>query len=498
MSTKADTPDWEKKLAKLPFASGGFTKEMMQQVKERTTMKQEKKFKPLRMVLIALAAVVCSAGIWQHERIGEAVGAMFSPDGSKLKPMDKNADIKLKVFTPYGDQFVDQYGRAFMIRNPNVNITPISPSSDGVTDVSSMTQQQLEDWLEKERPDVVELKPEQYEPLAKSGKLYALDAVIKQDAFDLGSFQPSVIRALRDLGDGGIYGLAPFASSYALFYNKDLFDQYGIDYPTDNMSWDEVLQLAARFPTSGQGDNRVFGLDTPYGPFELISDMGRTLELSMTNNEGTATTLDSKSWSSLWHKVTDGFRKGYITQAIQVEGSLSLSDYIQNHPFLSGKAAMTVNDYSLMNYLDSEIQKAGIKQFHWDVATEPVDPAKRNQATTFKIPTIYAVNAKSGNLRAAWELVKYVNSPESARKQARAKIYMLLSRTAFQPPDGEHHLEAFFKLEPNVWQMTQQRNRALYAIGDAEADAVVRGEKTVEQALADATVQANRLLKGNP
>lgn len=499
MSTNANIPDWENKLAKLPLAAGGFSKEMMQQVKERTAMKQEKKFKPLRMALIALAAIVCSAGIWQHERIGEAVGAMFSSlDKTKLKPMDKNADVTLKVFTPYGDQFIDQYGRSFMIRNPNVIINPIFPSPSDIPDVSSMTHQQLEDWLEKGLPDVMELTPAQYELLSKAGKLYDLEAVIKQDAFDLEGFQPSVIRALRDLSDGRLYGLAPRVSTDALFYNKDLFDQYGVDYPTDNMSWDEVLQLAARFPTEGQGDNRVYGLDASNGAFELIYQIGSTLGLRMTNQEGTATTLDSKSWSNLWSKVTEGFRKGYITQANQVEGSVPMSNYAKNHPYLSGRAAMTFGTNGIIDHLD-EAKKAGLQPFRWDVATEPVDPENRNQATTFRMGTIYAVNAKSGNLRAAWELVKLVNSPESARKEARSKLYTpLLTRTAFQLSDGEHHFGAFFKLEPNVRQMTEKWNGSLYAIAKSEADALIRGDKTLEQALADAAEQGDRLLKGKP
>jgi len=499
MSIKADTPEWEKKLTKLPLASGGFTKQMMQQVKERTTMKQEKKFKPLRMVLIALAAVVCSAGIWQHERIGEAVGAMFSPDGSKLKPMDKNADIKLKVFTSYGDQFMDEYGRAFEIRNPNVDLISIAPRSDEFPVGSAMTMQQLEDWLEKEKPDVIQLSPTEYEYLAKAGKLYDLDAVIKQDLFDLDSLHPSVVRAIRDLGDGRIYGLVPEVSTNALFYNKDLFDRYGIDYPTDQMSWDEVLQLAARFPTDGQGENHVYGLDASGSAFWLIQSIGSTLGLRMTNNEGTAATIDSKSWSAIWEKVTEGYRKGYISQAYSTKGSKSSSGYNKG-PFLSGRAAMTVSTLNTLSYfLKYEEKSDGAKPFRWNVATEPVDPANRNAATTFYLGTIHAVNAKSNNLRAAWELVKYVNSAENARKQMRAKPYTpLLSRSAFLPSDGEHHFEAFFKLEPNVRQMTEPRNLSLYYMAEAEADHVIRGEKTVEKALMDAAAQGNLLLKGKP
>lgn len=53
--------------------------------------------------------------------------------------------------------------------------------------------------------------------------------------------------------------MAPSISTRALFYNKDLFDRYGVPYPTNAMTWDDVLALAKRFPTKGEGEGRIYG-----------------------------------------------------------------------------------------------------------------------------------------------------------------------------------------------------------------------------------------------
>lgn len=62
------------------------------------------------------------------------------------------------------------------------------------------------------------------------------------------------------------YFLEPMISEFdgcvrnteAVFYNKDLFDKFGIDYPTDNMTWDEMYELSKNM-TRSDGDIQYYG-----------------------------------------------------------------------------------------------------------------------------------------------------------------------------------------------------------------------------------------------
>ncbi|MCD9025964.1 hypothetical protein [Cohnella silvisoli] len=63
-------------------------------------------------------------------------------------------------------------------------------------------------------------------------------------------------------------------------YNKDLFTKYEVPLPEDGMSWDSLLQLAARFPTSGTSEERIYGIKTNpyiYDLFHLGTSIGSTL-----------------------------------------------------------------------------------------------------------------------------------------------------------------------------------------------------------------------------
>lgn len=61
--------------------------------------------------------------------------------------------------------------------------------------------------------------------------------------------------------DGGFYGLPDKGTCWMLFYNKDLFDAAGLDYPI-NITWDEYMDLAASL-TSTDGDTKMWGTLIP-------------------------------------------------------------------------------------------------------------------------------------------------------------------------------------------------------------------------------------------
>ncbi|MFI3173059.1 MAG: extracellular solute-binding protein [Eubacteriales bacterium] len=60
--------------------------------------------------------------------------------------------------------------------------------------------------------------------------------------------------------NGEVYGLPGVTSSWGLFYNKDLFDAAGVEYPdsTVPMTWTEYAELCAQL-TSGTGGDKIYG-----------------------------------------------------------------------------------------------------------------------------------------------------------------------------------------------------------------------------------------------
>ncbi|WP_028548421.1 ABC transporter substrate-binding protein [Paenibacillus sp. UNC451MF] len=91
--------------------------------------------------------------------------------------------------------------------------------------------------------------------LTDTGMLLEIDDRIKQNNVDLSAFEPVVIDALKGFRDGKLVALPFYMGTTALFYNKDIFDRFGVPYPKDGMTWNEATELARKLTRSDGGVN---------------------------------------------------------------------------------------------------------------------------------------------------------------------------------------------------------------------------------------------------
>lgn len=74
-----------------------------------------------------------------------------------------------------------------------------------------------------------------------------LNQEVKANKVDLGKLDPSIMKGIQAIGSKGeLYGLPFYSEKFVLFYNKDLFNKFGVPYPTDNMTYDDLLGTIKR------------------------------------------------------------------------------------------------------------------------------------------------------------------------------------------------------------------------------------------------------------
>lgn len=89
------------------------------------------------------------------------------------------------------------------------------------------------------------------------------DADINWDEYIQGPMESTMM-------DGKHYGI-PFATNCtALFYNKDMFDAAGIDYPDENTTWDEFREMAKTLTKDGVYGFGNAGTNTDEGTFQCL------------------------------------------------------------------------------------------------------------------------------------------------------------------------------------------------------------------------------------
>lgn len=69
----------------------------------------------------------------------------------------------------------------------------------------------------------------------------------KKHNFDLNRFDQAALDVIKQYSDKGELYALPYAENVVgLYYNKDLFDKFGVGYPKDGMNWDEAIELSRK------------------------------------------------------------------------------------------------------------------------------------------------------------------------------------------------------------------------------------------------------------
>jgi multiple sugar transport system substrate-binding protein len=152
-----------------------------------------------------------------------------------------------KDSTAYWQALVDAYAEVA----PNVTIEMVDlGSTDYMTVLATELSGSGSDF------DVVTIKDVPgYATLVQKNAIASLDDYIAADGVDLSKYAGATDQITVD---GSLYEL-PFRNDFwVLFYNKDLFDAAGVDYPTNDMTFDEYDALAREMTDTTFG-SQVYG-----------------------------------------------------------------------------------------------------------------------------------------------------------------------------------------------------------------------------------------------
>ncbi|OAK67873.1 ABC transporter substrate-binding protein [Lederbergia galactosidilytica] len=138
------------------------------------------------------------------------------------------------------------------------------------------------EWIEEALtaqtvPDIIFAHRQYHVALLKEYELnYDMTDLLEKHDFDLSRYDPGHLDEWKSWANGEIWLLPFMADRYALQYNKDIFDLFGVEYPTDGMTWEEVISLANQV-TGERNGVQYQGLDiTGNGHLPMSQIIGRT------------------------------------------------------------------------------------------------------------------------------------------------------------------------------------------------------------------------------
>lgn len=161
-------------------------------------------------------------------------------------------------------------------------------------------------------PDVMQIGDDAVPQFVEAGAMLPLDEFIGSSEYPLDTsiYLPGLL--VPGQYQGKQYFLPKDYSPLAVYYNKKVFDRFGVPYPQDGWTWDDFLATAQALTrdTDGDGQTDVWGIQLPAtwtSGFEywvgaaggkLISDDGTTFEGYMNSPE---TVRAVKFYADLYH-----------------------------------------------------------------------------------------------------------------------------------------------------------------------------------------------------
>lgn len=177
--------------------------------------------------------------------------AAGSQDSSAAQPAKSDEPITLEYwmwdpnFAEQEQAMIDRYEE--MHPNVTINLTALDPKSYW-TKLAAMA-------ATKQMPDVFNMHPNSVEDFVDQNALLDLTDMIKKD-FNKDDYFWSVMDS--SFGVNGRYYGVPFAwVGSVMYYNKDLFDKYGVEYPKEGWTWDDFLAKAKALTKDLDGDGKT-------------------------------------------------------------------------------------------------------------------------------------------------------------------------------------------------------------------------------------------------
>ncbi|WP_160685883.1 ABC transporter substrate-binding protein [Clostridium sp. C2-6-12] len=273
--------------------------------------------------------------------------------------------------------------------------------------------------------------------LRSSGKLLELDKYIQQNNIKVGNFYESLLEYGKQ--DNKLYSLPVSTNNLALFYNKDLFKEAGLNPENPPKTWEE-LELYSQ---------KIISKDpTNYG-FEFYTQVGD-------NGEGLTWQLQPYLWQTGADFIKDGkaafnnengekalnFLVKLINEKVSPVGSWD--------DFAKGKCAMVV-DGSWM----TGIWKDSVK-FDFGTSMIPV-PSDNQYATNMGGEQIFAFNKTEKENDAAAKFIAYITSAETQIEWDKKTFFMPIRKDVAENAD---YLNWIKSTEPRLMPFVEQQKYA--------------------------------------
>ncbi len=264
-------------------------------------------------------------------------------------------------------------------------------------------------------PDVFWMHSNTAQMYMENDMLLDLTSYIERDGIDKANYYEGVWD-LYTRSDGNVYALPKDHDTIALLYNKAIFDQYGVAYPDDTWTYEDMYEAAKAITEGSNGDVYGVAMNTSNnqdGWYNIVQAYGGEI----ITEDHKDTTIDSDAGKAGMEMVRKLLTVGAPQTVVAETGTDSL--------FQSGKTAMiTQGSWMILSFYQSE----NAADYAWamlpyaDVNGDG-ECQQEERASAYN-GLGWAAAATVSDPEAAWSLIKYFCSEDAQLKQSELGVTM--------------------------------------------------------------------------
>ncbi len=325
--------------------------------------------------------------------------------------------------------------------------------------------------------------------MIESGWIVPMQSMVNADEYDTSVLEPN-LAAYYTINDM-LYSM-PFNSSTPLmYYNKDMFDAAGITEIPDSL--EAIAQIDDKLLDSGAQEVMSLGI---YGWFfeQFIGKQG--LEYANNGNgrteAATAVAFDENgAAANILNEWKNLYDLGYAPN-VGKGGDAGLAD------FSAGKSAITLGSTASLKQILQDVDG----KFEVETAYFPKVKSTDEGGVSIGGASLWALdNNDPKKLRATWEFVKFLISPESQAFWNAETGYFPVNVDAHDEDVFKENIEKYPQFETAIDQLhdsAPQYAGALLsvfsearAIVESEIESMLNGNETVDEAVDSMASQIN-------
>ena len=350
-------------------------------------------------------------------------------------------------------------------------------------------------------PDVIHLHAYSLRSFIERGFLMDITPFIEKEGGDdfLKPWYPQTLEMMQD--EGSYYAIPGDFMSMALFYNKNFYEEAGLDPNKPPATWDEFLEYAKALTRDRDGDGQVdtwgFGTIGAISPgFELrftpilLSQGGDYL-----NEDNTCSALNTPEAKEAFAFFVKLFTEHeVIPPGVTAQNPGTVREQMANEQIAmllgSGWTAPIVDG---VNPDLNAFEVLGVADVPIKAGTDP-------EFTTTAWLSSWAINPNTEHPEEAWELVKFITAKSQEQKwfeDARVTSARADVSEEYEPLVTDKFAKAIAGQLPKAKFVPQIKEwpQVIETINSAAQEAFT-GDKTPEEALEGAHNQINELLGG--